>query len=125
MTRHIMGAIENPNVDVLAYPSCHLLTGRGSVAVDMEAVFWAAARTNTILESNAVPSRLDLKDIHAYRARELGIKLMVNTDAHSTEHLGFIRFGVGVARRGWCQADDILNTRPLKEAIVYLKHRDG
>jgi len=50
---------------------------------------------------------------------------MVNTDAHSTEHLGFMRFGVGVARRGWCQADDILNTRPLKEVIAYFKHWDG
>lgn len=123
MTRHIMGAIENPNVDVLAYPSCHLLTGRGSVAVDMEAVFWAAARTNTILEINAVPSRLDLKDIHAYRAREIGVKLVINTDAHNAEHLSFMRFGVGVAKRGWCQAQDMLNTKPLGEIITCLKLR--
>ena len=85
--------MENPNVDVLAHPTCRLLPGREPVAVDMEAVFQAAARTNTILEINASPSRLDLKDTHIYRARELGIKLMINTDAHSTEHLGFMRFG--------------------------------
>jgi len=121
MTRRIIKAMENPNVAVLAHPSCRLLPGREPVAVDMEAIFHAALRTNTALEINAMPSRLDLKDIHAYRARELGVKLVISTDAHSTEHLGFMRFGVGVARRGWCQAQDILNTRPLKEVIAYLR----
>jgi len=121
MTRRIIMAIENPNVDVLAHPTSRLLPGREPVAVDMEAIFRAALRTNTTLEINAMPSRLDLKDIHAYRARELGVKLVINTDAHSTEHLAFMRFGVGVARRGWCQAQDIINTRPLKEVIACLK----
>ncbi len=121
MTRRIIRAIENPNVDILAHPTCRLLPGREPVAVDMEAVFQAAAQTNTILEINGMPSRLDLKDIHAYRARELGVKLVINTDAHSAEHLEFMRFGIGVARRGWCQAQDILNTRPLEEVIAYLK----
>jgi len=120
MTKRIIKAIENPNVDILAHPTCRLLPGREPIAVDMEAVFQAAARTNTMLEINAMPSRLDLKDIHVYRARELGAKLVINTDAHSTEHLGFMRFGVGVARRGWCEAKDIVNTRPLKEVIAYL-----
>ena len=121
MTRRIIKAIENPDVDVLAHPSCRLLPGREPVAVDMEAIFQAALRTNTALEINAMPSRLDLKDIHTYRARELGVKLIISTDAHSAEHLEFMRFGVGVARRGWCQAQDILNTRPLEEVIAYLR----
>lgn len=120
MTKRIIRAIENPNVDVLAHPTCRLLSDRESVAVDMEAVFRAAAKTNTVLEINAMPSRLDLKDVHAYRARELGIKLIINTDAHSTEHLEFMRFGIVVARRGWCEAQDILNTRPLAELMTYL-----
>ncbi len=120
MTRRILGAIENPDVDILAHPTCRLLPDREPVAVDMEAIFQAAARTDTMLEINAMPGRLDLKDIHAYRARELGMKLVVNTDAHSTDHLKFMRFGVGVARRGWCQPQDILNTRPLQEIIAYL-----
>ena len=124
MTRRILAAIENPNVDVLAHPTSRLLPGREPVAVDMETVFQAAARTKTMLEINAMPSRLDLKDIHAYRARELGVKLVINTDAHSTEHLEFMRFGVGVAKRGWCQAQDILNTRPLEEVIAYLRSKD-
>ncbi len=121
MTRRIIKAMENPNVDILAHPTCRLLPGRGPVAVDLEAVFQAAAKTNTALEINAMPSRLDLKDIHIYRARELGVKLVINTDAHSTEHLGFTRFGVGIARRGWCEAKDILNTRPLDELLTSLK----
>ena len=122
MTKRILGAIENPNVDVLAHPTCRLLPDREPIAIDMEAVFQVAAKTNTILEINAMPSRLDLKDIHTYRARELGVKLVINTDAHSTEHLNFMRFGVGVARRGWCQPQDILNTRPLAEITAYLRH---
>jgi DNA polymerase (family 10) len=122
MTKRILGAIENPNVDMLAHPTCRLLPDREPIAVDMEAVFQVAAKTNTILEINAMPSRLDLKDIHTYRARELGVKLVINTDAHSTEHLNFMRFGVGVARRGWCQPQDILNTRPLAEVTAYLRH---
>jgi DNA polymerase (family 10) len=65
-----------------------------------------------------MPSRLDLKDIHVYRARELGVKLVINTDAHAAEHLEFMRFGIGVARRGWCEAEDIVNTRPIKEMIA-------
>ena len=121
MTKRLILAMENPHVDVLAHPTSRLLPGREPVAVDMEAIFQAAARTKTILEINAMPSRLDLKDIHAYRARELGVRLIINTDAHSTEHLEFMRFGVGVARRGWCQPQDILNTRPLEEVIAYLR----
>jgi DNA polymerase (family 10) len=122
MTERIIRAIENPNVDVLAHPTCRLLPAREPVAVDMEAIFLAAVRTGTALEINAMPSRLDLKDTHTYRARELGVKLIINTDAHSTEHLDFMRFGIGVARRGWCQAEDILNSRPLEEVVAYSKH---
>jgi DNA polymerase (family 10) len=123
MTRRIIKAMENPNVDVLGHPTGRLMPDREPVAVDMEAIFQAAVRTRTMLEINAMPSRLDLKDTHVYRARELGIKLVISTDAHSTEHLGFMRFGVGVARRGWCEAKDILNTKPLAELLKYLKSR--
>jgi DNA polymerase (family 10) len=122
MTSRIIKAIENPNVDVLAHPTCRLLPAREPVAVDMEAVFQAAVRTGTALEINAMPSRLDLKDTHTYRARELGVKLVISTDAHSAKHLDFMRFGIGVARRGWCQAEDILNSRPLEEVVAYFKH---
>lgn len=129
MTGRIIRAIENPNVDILAHPTSRRVIPvprqpeRGPVAVDMEAIFQAAVRTNTMLEINSMPSRLDLKDTHAYRARELGIKLVIDTDAHGSENLRFMRFGVGIARRAWCQAPDILNTRPLNDVMTYLKSR--
>ena len=121
ITRRILGAIENPHIDVIAHPTCRLLGEREPVAVDMEAVFRAAVKYNKALEINAMPSRLDLKDIHIYRARELGVKLIMGTDAHSTAHLGFMRFGIGIARRGWCQSKDILNTKPTKEMLAFLR----
>jgi DNA polymerase (family 10) len=121
ITRRIVGAIENPHIDVIAHPTCRLLGEREPVAVDMEAVFRAAIKYNKALEINAMPSRLDLKDIHIHRARELGVKLIMGTDSHSTAHLGFMRFGIGIARRGWCQPKDILNTRPMKEMLAFLR----
>ncbi len=120
-TKRILGAIENPHVDAIAHPTCRLLGEREPVAVDLEAVFRAAVKYNKALEINAMPSRLDLKDIHVYRARELGVKLVMGTDAHSTTQLGLMRFGVGVARRGWCQPEHILNTRPMGEIIAFLR----
>jgi DNA polymerase (family X) len=128
MTERILAAIENPNVDILAHPTCRLFPNRDAVALDIEEIFKAAVRTKTILEINAMPSRLDLRDIHIYRARELGVMLAINTDAHTTEQLRFTRLGVGTARRGWCQATHILNTRRLAELGNYLKkeeHSEG
>jgi DNA polymerase (family 10) len=121
ITRRTLGAIENPHVDIIAHPTCRLLGEREPVAIDLEAVFRAAAKHNKALEINAMPSRLDLKDINIHRARELGVKLIMGTDAHSIAHLGFMRFGIGIARRGWCQPKDILNTRPLKEMLAFLR----
>jgi DNA polymerase (family 10) len=121
MTRRIIKAMQNPNMDVLGHPTGRLMPDREPIAVDMEALFQAAVKNKTILEINAMPSRLDLKDTHTYRARELGLMLVINTDAHSSEHLGLVRFGVGVARRGWCEAKDILNTKSLPEVIRFLK----
>ena len=124
ITMRVLSAIENPHVDVIAHPTCRLLGEREPVAIDLEAVFRAAAKHNKAIEINAMPSRLDLKDIHIYRARDLGVKLTMGTDAHSSAHLGFMRFGIGVARRGWCQPQDILNTRPLDEVLSFLRSHD-
>jgi DNA polymerase (family 10) len=121
ITKRIIGAIENPHVDVIGHPTCRLLGERPPVAIDMEAVFRAAAKHNKALEINAMPSRLDLNDSHAFRARELGVPLVISTDAHSIAHLPFMRFGVGVARRGWCEPRNILNTKPLKEIVSFVK----
>jgi DNA polymerase (family 10) len=67
-----------------------------------------------------MPDRLDLKDIHAFRARDLGVMLAIGTDSHSFAHLGFMRFGVGVARRAWCEPQHILNTLPLAKLLAFL-----
>jgi len=115
MTQRVIRAVNNPHVDILGHPTCRLLGERPPVAIDMEAVFQAALQSNTALEINAMPSRLDLKDVHIQRAKELGVKLVIGTDAHSPEQLDHMRFGVGMARRGWCEPQHILNTRTLAE----------
>ncbi len=122
MTQRILAAVEHPLVDIIAHPSCRLIGEREAINADWEAIFQSAAQTGTILEINAMPDRLDLKDTRVLRARELGVKLVINTDSHATEHLKFMRFGVGVARRGWCEAKHIVNTLPLPEMQASLKH---
>jgi len=76
-----------------------------------------------VLEINANPGRLDLNDIHAFRARELGVKLAIGTDAHTVAGLDFMRFGVGVARRAWCEPQHILNTLPLEQVLGFLSKK--
>ncbi len=125
MTKRIIRALENPHIDILAHPTCRLIGEREPIEVDLEEVFKAAVRTNTALEINAMPERLDLKDIHALRAKELGVKLAICTDSHRAGHLELIRFGVGVARRGWCEARNILNTRSLSEVEAFFKQDRG
>lgn len=125
MTRRVLGALDNPHVDILAHPTCRLLGEREPVHIDLEAVFKKAAEKGKALEINAMPTRLDLKDIHIRRARELGVKLLIGTDSHAPEQLDFMRFGVGLARRGWCQAGDIINTWPLEDILAFLKREKG
>jgi DNA polymerase (family X) len=123
MTQRIIRAIENPLVDIIAHPTGRLLGEREPVAINLEKVFKAAIKHGTALEINAMPNRLDLKDTHIYQAREMGIKLMINTDSHQVGHLNYMRFGVGTARRGWCEAKDILNTLSLDELKSYFQSR--
>jgi len=123
MTARVVRAIENPDVDMIAHPTCRLIGEREPVAIDLEAVFRAAAKYNKILEINAMPERLDLRDTHAFRARELGVKLAVGTDAHRVAHLGLMRFGVGVARRAWCEPQHIINTLPLDRLLAVLNSK--
>ncbi len=118
MTRRVLSAVDNPDVDIIAHPTCRLLGEREPIAIDLEAVFRAAAKNNKIMEINAMPDRLDLNDVHASRARELGVKLVIGTDAHDVSHLDFMRFGVGVARRAWCEPQHILNTLPLADILT-------
>jgi len=124
MTQRIIRALENPHVNVLAHPTCRLVGEREPIEADLEEIFRVARRNGVALEINAMPDRLDLKDLHVFRARELGCKLIIGTDAHRVSHLDLMRFGVGVARRGWCRAEDILNTRSLPELKIALKRSE-
>jgi DNA polymerase (family 10) len=113
ITHRMVTAIENPHVDALAHPTGRLIGKREPYAVDMETVFRAAARTGTVLEINSFPERLDLSDQMVRRAKDLGVMVVVNTDAHAPVHLDNIRYGVAVARRGWAERANVLNTRSL------------
>ena len=121
MTARIVRAIRNPHVNVIGHLTTRLLGEREPIDVDVESVFRAAAETGTALEINASPERLDLKDTHVLRARELGVPLVICSDSHAAEHMDNMRFGVAVARRGWCRADDILNTRPVAGFLAFLR----
>jgi DNA polymerase (family 10) len=111
MTGRIIKAMENPNVDILAHPSGRLIGEREPYQVNMTTLLEAAERTGTALEINAHPSRLDLADVYVRKAKELGVRVAIGTDAHSSSGLDLMRFGVMVARRGWLEKDDVINTR--------------
>ncbi len=113
MTARIIRAMENPWVDCLGHPTGRLIGQREPYAVDLDAVLRAAARNRVAMEINADPIRLDLKDTHARRAKELGVKVVIATDAHWAHSLSLIRFGVATARRGWLEAEDVLKALPL------------
>ena len=117
LTQRALAAINNPYVHTLGHPTGRLLPRREGGDFDMEAIMRAAAQTNTLLEINAAPERLDLNDAHARRAIELGVKLVINCDAHHTDDFNNLHFGVATACRGWANKDDIANTRPLAELL--------
>jgi DNA polymerase (family 10) len=121
ITRRITAAMRNPHVDIIAHPTGRLLGEREAYAVDMEEVLRTAAETGTALEINSYPARMDLDDVHARRARELGVKVAVNTDAHVTSRLDTLRYGVWCARRAWLEPADILNTLPVKTLLAGMK----
>ncbi len=121
VTRRIIKAIEHPHIDIIAHPTSRLIGEREPTAVDMEAVFKAAVKHQKALEINAMPSRLDLKDIHIHRARELGVMLAIGTDSHIAGQLKLMRFGIGIARRGWCEPRHILNCLSLEKVLAFFK----
>ena len=123
MTARLVKAMQNPHVDILGHPTGRLLGSRESYEVDIEELIDGARTTNTALEINASPDRLDLRDIQAKRAKERGVLLVINTDAHSRYDLNFMKYGIGVARRAWLEPKDVLNTRPLKKLMEWLGER--
>lgn len=121
MTRRLIRAMEHPAVTIIGHASTRLLSRRRPVDFDLEELLRAARETGTAMEINSAPERMDLKDTHAYRARELGVPLVINTDSHRQSSLGQRRFGVAIARRAWCESRHILNTMPRDEFLNYIR----
>jgi DNA polymerase (family 10) len=118
MTARVLRAIENPHVRILGHPTGRKVLRRDPYAVDVEQVLRRAVELGVAVEHNASPSRADLSDLHLKRAKELGCKIVVNTDAHATEELDQMAFGITQLRRAWLGPGDVLNTLPTAEAFL-------
>jgi DNA polymerase (family 10) len=125
MTRRMIRAMENPHVNVIGHPTTRKIGRRDPVDLDLEAVFEAAARTGTALEIDAYPDRLDLRDEHVRRARRYGVRFSIDTDAHAVGHLDAMRYGIGVAQRGWLTKDDVIDAWPLTKLRRFLRKGAG
>lgn len=123
LTERALMAIKNPYVDILAHPTGRMLGRRDPYAIDMDKVFEAAAKYDTILEINASPDRLDLKAEHVHQAKDYGIKIAINTDAHDLARLNDMEYGVITGRRGWLMAEDVVNTWEYSRLANWLEKR--
>ena len=123
VTERLLLAIRNPHVDIIGHPTGRLLPNREGADLDMDAVLSAAQQSGVALEINAHPARLDLEDIYARRAIEMGIRLAINTDAHSQSDLELLHFGVATARRAWVEPQHVLNAWPTDRLLSWLKAR--
>lgn len=125
MTERLLAAMENPYTQIIAHPTGRLLLRRDPYDYDIEKVLDAAAKHNVAFECNAYPDRLDLKDTHLRMAKERGVKIVISTDAHRVQHLDWMRYGVRMARRGWVEKGDVLNTLPIEEFLAALRPKPG
>ena len=125
MTERLLAAIENPYTQIIAHPTGRLLLRRDPFEYDMERVLDAARANGVAMECNSYPDRLDLKDTYLRMAKDRGVKIVISTDSHSTGNLEFIRYGVQMARRGWLEKKDVLNTLPLDEFLAALRQKPG
>jgi DNA polymerase (family 10) len=123
ITARCLKAVYNPHVDILGHPTGRLIGSRPPTELDVERVLHACLETGTVVEINANPERLDLNDVYARRAVELGCKIAINCDAHGVDGMDIAEYGVGTARRGWVTAADVVNARPLGEMLALLKGR--
>ncbi|MDE1823875.1 MAG: DNA polymerase/3'-5' exonuclease PolX [Candidatus Micrarchaeota archaeon] len=120
MTKRIIAAFDSGYVDIWAHPTDRLINARGPISVDFDRVFEAAERNNVVMEIDSFPDRLDLSDENIFKARKYKLRFCIDTDSHSTEHLSFMRFGIGIARRGWLTKEDVVNTMNAKELLSFL-----
>jgi len=124
MTERVLKALANRTVDILAHPTGRRINRREPFDIDVESVLEAAAELDVAVELNANPNRLDLNDVHVHRAKELGVPVVISTDAHAPRGLHDMRFGVDQARRGWLESSDVLNTRSAQDLRTWLCRRD-
>ena len=122
MTDRLLKAIENRNTSIIGHPTGRIQLRRDGYQFDMHAVLTAAAKHKVAMELNSYPDRLDLNDVHLRQAKQHGVKVVINTDAHHTSHLEKIRYGVLQARRAWLTKDDVLNTLPADDFAKAMKH---
>lgn len=121
MTERIKRAMSNPHADILFHPTGRVIHKREAYELDLDEIIETAKATGTILEIDAYPERLDLKDEHIRKAVDAGVKLVIDSDAHSSNHIRLLEYGIGQARRGWAQKKDILNALPVKSMLKQLK----
>ncbi len=114
-TNRIIKGMENEHTTAIAHPTCRIIRRREPFQLDIEKILDTARDTNTYLEINSFPDRLDLNDMHSKQAKEKGAKFVIGTDSHNITHLSFIKYGIATARRGWLEKKDIINTHSLKE----------
>jgi DNA polymerase (family 10) len=120
-TERVIRALDNRFVNIFCHPSGRLINERPAYEIDLEKVMKAAVERGCFLELNGHPDRLDLNDVDCKMAKDMGLKLAVSTDAHGIDDLDLMRFGIGQARRGWLEPEDVINTRGLKELRKLLK----
>jgi DNA polymerase (family 10) len=123
MTKRVLAALDDPHLTILAHPTGRLLLSREPYALDVEAVLEKAAQVGAAVELNADPHRLDLDWRYCRRAKELGVTIEIGPDAHSTPGLDNVHFGVGMARKAWLEAGEILNTRSADEVVAFARRR--
>jgi DNA polymerase (family 10) len=123
MTERMLAAIENPYAQIIGHPTGRVLLRREPLDYDMEKVLAACAKHGVAMECNSYPDRLDLKDVYLRMCKERGVKVVISTDAHHAGNLKLIRYGVKMARRGWLEKRDVINTRPAGEFLGALRGR--
>jgi DNA polymerase (family X) len=121
ITERMLAAIENPYVQIIGHPTGRILLRRDAMAYDMERILDSARRRGVIMECNAAPDRLDLKDAYLRMAKDRGVRVVISTDAHSIKNLELMRYGVQMARRGWIEKKDVLNALPLEQMLAALR----
>ena len=121
MTARIIKALENPNVSIFAHPTGRLIGSREEYQMDFDKIIEVAKKNGTILEINSSPRRLDLNGFNIRTAKTRGIKMIIGSDSHRKEQMSLIEYGIGQARRGWAEKDDIINTLPMEKLLEYFK----